>query len=155
MGVLDWLGKHWFEAIQSAGIIAGLALTALALRQDAKVRRISNLIAITAHHRDIWNSLSARPALARVLDAAADLERTPLSTEEELFAHSLILHLYSVHCAIRVGVYPPPEGLRKDIAAFFALPIPRAVWEKFKPLQDRAFIRFVETGADDSGECSH
>ncbi len=66
MGVLDWLGKHWFEAIQSVGIIAGLALNALALRQGAKVRRISNPIAITATSRIVsqrgqrWRGCSTR-----------------------------------------------------------------------------------------------
>ncbi len=149
MEVLHWLAAHWFETIQSAGIITGLVLTTLALRQDSKVRRVGNLITITAHHREIWNSFATRPELARVLDATANLEETPVSTEEEVFTHSLILHLYSVHCAIRDGIYPEPEGLRNDVAAFFALPIPKAVWAKYRPLQDKAFIRFVGGDAED------
>ena len=150
MGIFDWLGDHWFETFQSAGIIAGLFLTALALNQDSKVRRISNLIAITAHHRDLWNNLSVRPELARVLDTKADVIECPVSQQEELFTRSLILHLYSVYCAIRDGVYPAPEGLRKDVATFFVLPVPKAVWEKYRSFQDAAFVKFVEARVNEA-----
>lgn len=35
-----------------------------------------------------------------------------------------------------------PEGLRQDIGEFFSLPIPRAIWEKIKSLQNEDFVRF-------------
>jgi hypothetical protein len=54
----------------------------------------------------------------------------------------------SVYHAIRDGTLIKPEGLRKDIQSFFALPIPRAVWERVKPLQDREFVKFVEASRD-------
>jgi hypothetical protein len=38
-----------------------------------------------------------------------------------------------------------PEELRADISSFFALPIPRVVWERSKPFQNREFISFVES----------
>jgi hypothetical protein len=37
------------------------------------------------------------------------------------------------------------EGLQTDVKEFFASPIPRAVWERMKPLQDAGFVRFVES----------
>jgi len=37
------------------------------------------------------------------------------------------------------------EGLRRDIAQFLSLPIPREVWEKIKVLQNDDFVAFVES----------
>ncbi len=37
-----------------------------------------------------------------------------------------------------------PEGLRRDVSEFFSLPIPAAVWNKFKVLQNDRFVKFVE-----------
>lgn len=34
--------------------------------------------------------------------------------------------------------------MRWDVAWFFSLPIPKAVWEKLKPLQDEEFVAYVE-----------
>jgi hypothetical protein len=35
-------------------------------------------------------------------------------------------------------------GLRRDIAQFFSLPIPQAVWERMKVFQNDALVRFIE-----------
>jgi hypothetical protein len=36
------------------------------------------------------------------------------------------------------------EGLRRDIAQFFSLPIPQAVWDRIKVFQNGALVRFIE-----------
>lgn len=144
MGVFDWLGQNWFTLLQSAGIIGGLLFTAVSLRDDVKARRVSNLIAITHHHREIWTQLYQRPELARVLDAKIDVKRNPVRDEEELFVNLLTLHLSSVHHAMSQGLFIKLEGLRKDMDWFFALPIPKAVWERNRALQNESFVRFVE-----------
>jgi hypothetical protein len=36
------------------------------------------------------------------------------------------------------------EGLRRDVAQFLSLPIPKAVWEKMKALQNDSVVRFIE-----------
>jgi hypothetical protein len=41
-----------------------------------------------------------------------------------------------------------PEDLRRDIAQFFSLPIPREVWEKINVLQNDDFVAFVESCRD-------
>jgi hypothetical protein len=38
----------------------------------------------------------------------------------------------------------PLEGLARDIAQFFSLSIPKAVWEKTKQFQNDALVRFIE-----------
>lgn len=36
------------------------------------------------------------------------------------------------------------EGLRRDVAQFLSLPIPKAIWEKTKVLQNDALVKFIE-----------
>lgn len=102
------------------------------------------MIAIADQHRQIWKELYERPKLSRVLEKATDLHKEPVSHEEELFVTLLILHLDKVHRAMKAGMFITLEGLQKDIEGFLSLPIPRAVWEKIKPLQDRDFVKFIE-----------
>ena len=41
-------------------------------------------------------------------------------------------------------MYFVENGLREDVANFFNLPIPNAVWQEMKIFQDSDFVRFVE-----------
>jgi len=144
MGVVDWAAHHWLDLLQSAGIIGGLFFTAISLRIDARVRRVANLLTLTGHHRDIWTQLYRRPQLARILDSKADLDKIPVTDEEELFVLLLVLHLSGVQEAMKQGMFVAPDGLRKDIQRFFSRPIPKAVWARIRLLQDQDFVRFVE-----------
>jgi hypothetical protein len=146
----DWFGQHWFVLLQSVGIIGSLLFTAVTLREDTKTRQVANLITITGHHREIWTQLYRRPELARVLDPHVDLQREPVRVEEALFINLLILHLRSVFHAVKQGLYLKPEGLGKDIAWFFSLPIPKLIWERNKAVQDEAFACFVDAARSKS-----
>jgi hypothetical protein len=144
MGFSQWFGQHWFTSLQSVAIIAGLLFNATALRADAKSRRVNNLLTITANHRQIWTQFYQQPELKRVLDSEARLDEKGLTREEELFTRFVILHLNSAFHAIKNGMLMTPDGLRRDAAWFFSLPIPASVWERVKLLQDRDFAQFVE-----------
>ena len=144
MEFLQWTGENWFNLIQTAAIVAGLVFTALSLRLDEKTRRISNLLEITQGHREIWTALYERPELSRLLDHAADVARTPVTAEEEVFVGLLILHLNSAFHAMKAGVFTTPDGLRRDIKEFFSLPAIKSIWRKMRFFQDAEFIRFVE-----------
>lgn len=144
MEFTSWLSLHWFTLLQSIGIVGGLLFTGISLRIDTKVRRVGTLMTITQQHRELWTQLYRRPELSRILDAAADVERCPVSAEEELLVNLLVLHLNSAYRAMKQGMFVRPEGLQTDIAWFFSLPIPRAVWERLKSLQDEDFVRFTE-----------
>lgn len=148
MGFLLWTGENWFNLIQTAAIVAGLVFTALSLRLDVKTRRISNLLEITKGHREIWTVLYERPELSRLLDPAADVTRTPVNPEEEVFVTFLILHLNSAYHAMKAGVFTTPDGLRRDIKEFFSLPAIKSIWRKMRFFQDAEFIRFVEANID-------
>ena len=144
MGFLNWLRDNWFTLLQSLGIIGGLLFTGVSLRVDAKVRRVGNLFAVTKQHREIWTALYSRPDLKRVTDASANLTAQPITDEEELFVNLLILHLATSYRAAKAGMFLLPGELQTDIAEFFTLPIPKAVWERTKRFQGREFVSFVE-----------
>lgn len=107
-------------------------------------RRIANLIDLTAGHRDIWAQFDRRPQLARVLNPKADVTRKAVTDSERIFVTLIILHLSSVYHTLENALSVTPEGLRQDVKSLFSLPIPNAVWEKMKTLQDQEFVRFVD-----------
>lgn len=141
---LRWIAENWFTALSAVGIVGGLFFTATSLRSETKTRRIANQLTMTANHRDVWKELFHNPALARVVDPTAEVAKQPLTPEEQAFITMVILHLSSVYEALKDELVIKQHGLRRDAAAFFALPIPKAVWEETKLLQNEDFVAFVE-----------
>ncbi|MEI6786308.1 MAG: hypothetical protein WCQ21_35965 [Verrucomicrobiota bacterium] len=149
MTFAQWLSHNWFALVQTAILAAGLFLIGVASLLEARARRVGNLIRLTEQHRDLWERMYSQPELARILDPGADLARMEVTVQEEMFVIFIILHLSSTYYAIRSGVFQKPHGLRKDIERFFSLPIPRAVWDKVKTLQDAPFVNFVHQSYPD------
>jgi hypothetical protein len=151
MELSAWFTNHWFTVLQSMGIVGGLLFTGLALRLDAKSRRISNLIDLTDAHREIWSQLLRRPDLNRVLDASPELKGAAVSIPERIFVVLLITHLNCVYHSLEAKLSVKPEELRRDIRRLFARPIPRAVWAQVKSVQDGEFVQFVEACLGSNG----
>src|SRR5438034_6562787 len=128
MTLTDWMSHNWFALVQTGAIAAGLLLTGFAHMLEARARRVGNLIQLTQQHRDLWERMYSQPALTRILHPSADLAKTGVTAEEEVFVIFIILHLSNTYYAMRSGFFQKPHGLRKDIVRFFSLPIPRAVW---------------------------
>ena len=143
MGSLHWLAVNWVNLLNVAGV-AGLFFTAYSIRSDHNTRRIANLATLTEGHRDIWKQMFAYPQLSRVLDPGADPDCKPMTREEEIFVNLVIQHLSVVFHAMHDELTIKPEGLRRDVWWFFSLPIPNAVWEKLKVLQNDKFVAYVE-----------
>jgi hypothetical protein len=143
-GMGGWILQNWFSIFSAAGIIASLLFTAVSLRSEEKTRRIANLLTLTQSHRELWSQLFKDPNLDRVLDASADLARTPLKNEESLYVNLVIQHVASAYQAVKSGLIIKPEGLKQDVGWFFSLPIPLKIWEKLKPLQNEDFVEFVD-----------
>jgi hypothetical protein len=144
MGGLRWIADNWVIALNAVGVVGGLFFTAISLRSETKTRRIANLLTITTNHRAIWTEFSQRAELARILDSSADLSKVPITRAEEEFVNMVILHVSSVHYAMKDELVIKLEGLRRDVCEFFSLPIPQAVWMKTKVLQNDDFVEFVE-----------
>jgi hypothetical protein len=144
MGILGALTAHGLELFQTASIVVGFFFTAYAIRADSKERKIENLFALTAAHRELWSKLYDNPSLVRFLDGRVSVSNEPPTPEEELFVHMLILHLRASYKARRASMEFDDDAAAADIRQFFAQPIPRLVWEKSKIYQDRDFVEFVE-----------
>ena len=140
----EWAIQHIFELLSAVGIIGGLWFSALSFRSEARTRRIANLLTITANHREVWKEFAHNPALARVLDVSADPNKQPITDAEEMFVCMVILHIGSMYYATKDELVVKLEGLRRDVAEFLALPIPRVIWEKTKATQNDDFAAFVE-----------
>jgi len=144
MGTLGWIGAHWFDFLQTASILVGFFTAAYTIRTDTRERKIGNLFALTNAHREIWSRLYEREELSRVLAESVNLRREPITAEEELFVHTLILHLRAAFKARALGMQFDDDAVAADIRQFFNRPIPRSVWELSKVFQDNDFVEFVE-----------
>lgn len=144
MGSLHWLTENWFTLLNAAGIVGSLLFTGSSFHSEAKTRRVANLIALTQSHRDIWKELFRYPRIGRVLQLSADTAQEPVTQEEEIFVNLVIQHLNVVFHAMQGDLTIRPEGLRRDVAWFFSLPIPLAVWDKVRVLQNDRFVAYVE-----------
>ena len=140
-----WLANNSFNLLSAIGVIGSLWFTSISLRSETKTRRIANLLTITANHREIWKVFLSDKGLARVRDASADTTKQPVTDAERVFVTFVIFHMSSVFYAMSDQLVVKVEGLRRDIAQFFSLPIPREVWENIKILQNDDFVAFVES----------
>lgn len=140
-----WIITHWFDLLQTAGIVGGLFFTAHAAYKDEQARKIGNLIALNERHDYIWSKFFERPQLARILEIDVDLVRQPISGEEWLFTKMLLIHLDTVRRAAKAGMLIEINGIKRDIREFLKLPIPKAVWERIKPFQDPTFVKLIES----------
>jgi hypothetical protein len=139
-----WLGQHWFDLLQSTGIVGGLLVAAYAAWKDEQARKVGNLIALNEQYRQIWKEMYERPQLARVLQKDPDIGKQPISNEERLFVNLIIMHLHAVWRASKARLFVTVEGLEQDVRGFFSLPIPRSVWGKLKALQNQDFAKFMD-----------
>jgi hypothetical protein len=144
MEVLSWSVAHWFELLQSVGIVCGLLFTGFALRAEKRVVGVQTLFTITEHHRSLWTQLYSRPELGRILEKKPDFMDRPITENETRFVNLLILHLFAAYRASLAGIYTTPENLGNEVGHFFVLPIPQTVWSAIKGTQDRDFVAFVD-----------
>ena len=144
MEILGWVVGHGFDILQTASILTGFFTAAYTIRTNTRERKIGNLFALTTAHREIWSRLYEREELSRVLSESVNLRREPITSEEELFVHTLILHLRAAFKARDLGMQFDDDAVAADIRQFFNRPIPHTVWERSKVFQDREFVDFVE-----------
>lgn len=145
MEASQWFTAHWFELTETLSVVGSLLFTAHAFEKDKKSRTISNLVALKQQYGHIWQEMYEQPELARVLEEEVDLAAQPVSTQERLFVQMLVMHLDTVWRAMAADMFVKLQGLQKDVRELFALPIPKAVWEKMKPFQDDEFSAFVDS----------
>lgn len=87
---------------------------ALARIEETKSPRISNLLAITANHRELWKECFHDPELARVIHPAADLEKQPVTPAEEFFMSMMISHTSSTYEALKEELLTKQDRFSRD-----------------------------------------
>ena len=137
----QWLAQNWFDLLSSVGIL----FAAYTIHIDAKARRIANFLTLTANYREVWKECFRNPDLVRVLDVSADVTGHPPTLTEELFVNLVISQMSSFYYAAKSDLIINLEGSGQDMAQFLSLPVPKAVWQKAKPLQNRDFVSFIES----------
>jgi hypothetical protein len=144
MEVSTWVESHWFDVVQTLGIVVTFLFSAYVTSRDARARRVANSIAITDQYHQIWRDVYSHPELSRVISESPDLLSKPVSFNEELFVTTLIAHLSTVYRAMKQDEFVDLQGLARDVKQFFSLPIPKAVWEKIRAFQDDEFVGFIK-----------
>ncbi|MCI0534444.1 MAG: hypothetical protein L0Z50_04385 [Verrucomicrobiales bacterium] len=142
---LAWLDQNWFTLLQSAGIIGSLWLTGATVRRDARARRVSNILALSEQHRDLWGEVHRRPELSRILSKEVDLIAQPISTSEEEFLNLVIVHFRTGWLLAMEESINRLDAIRSDVLSFFSLPLPRCVWEQTKHARDKDFVDFIDS----------
>ena len=144
MGILGWAAAHGLDILQTVSILVGFFTSAYTIRMNTRERKIGNLFTLTTAHRDIWSRLHEQRELSRILAPTVNLRREPVTLEEELFVHILILHVRTAFKARELGMQFDDDAVAADIRQFFNRPIPHTVWERSKVFQDREFVEFVD-----------
>lgn len=145
METWHWSAGIWFDFMETVGIVGSLIFTAISLRSEVKTQRIANLFAVTANHLEVWKIFLNNEKMARVFDETPDLVKHPVTPMEETFVALVIAHVSSVYYAVDHQLIVNPNGLRHDVGQFLSLPVPQAVWEKIKAVQNDDFAAFVES----------
>jgi hypothetical protein len=145
MGILPWLQQSWFELIESAANGAEL----FNHRRERLYQTVTNHIVFTQRHGELWRRYAADSQLHRIKNETVDLAVTPIALKEHQFVSEVINHLSDCFNAYDNGVFKMPEAIDVDIKTFFALPIPKAVWNNMKIYHDRKFVTFVDKQLQD------
>ena len=152
MAFSEWFSENWVNIATAISGIGGLWAAVFAIRKgakatndEAKARKISNLIGMTANHRELWKEFSKHPEYKRVLDPSANLDEQPVTSAEEVFVSMWISQTSSTYEALKDDLLTKLEGFKRDVGQSFSLPIPNAVWQRTKLLQNQDFAAFIES----------
>ncbi len=139
-----WLEQHWFNLVQTLGIVASSLLATVTLRRESRARRLGDYLTVIEQHRELWSEAHRRPDLARLFQPELDLIAAPVTVAEEEYLNLVIDHFHTGWLLARSGVVLRLEVLEADAREFFRLPLPRRVWEMTRGRRDPKFVRFVE-----------
>jgi len=118
--------------------------TGFSLKKDNQSRRIANLLALKAEHRELWAAISSDPSLDRLVADETPSQPQPLTAREEVFCRQIIVHAATAWSLVLDGTPLDREGLAADIGSFFSKPVPFTAWEGAKHAQSLGFMRFVD-----------
>jgi len=140
----SWAGENWFNLIQTVGIMGSLWLATAAANRDAKAREVENLLTLSEHHRELWETVPRRKDLERIFQSDVDAKLNPATVAEMEFLNLVIVHFQTGWRIAKSGGITTLGEMKADVRGFFSLPLPHAAWEKTKEFRNPRFVRFVE-----------
>lgn len=143
-GFISWVQGNWSSVVGAVGIIGSLLFTAASFRADGRNRQVTNLLAISEWHRNLWSEAHQRKDLKRVFQKEIGSAGQSMSVAEIEFLDSAILHFETGWRLEKIMKRGELTLLARDAGEFFSLPLPRDVWERTKAFRNRRFVRFVE-----------
>lgn len=127
----------------------GLLLNAYATLKNVRSRKLLNYQEIVKSHRELWKLALDKPEkFSRVLDRDADLQKTPLTSEERRFGNLLFVHLSSAFYFSKSSDIVPIKRMREDVDDLMTLPVVNAVWKETSRFFNADFVTFVEKPVD-------
>lgn len=144
----DFLQQHWVDLVQFLFIIGGWAISIIFFHSERRSRKLNTLLTLRKNRNHLWEPIFTHPELKRIRHKEVDLIAKPITARERQLVQQSITHLHSVFEAIQAGHLPSPPELERDIQQFFALPIPKAVWEEVREFQDEGLKKYIEQLAE-------
>jgi hypothetical protein len=140
---MSWLHDNWFNLVQSAAILAGLIFSGLALRQNAAAMKVSTQLAVVTNHRELWQNVVDKPALARIFEISPDPD---LPTHDEKWFLTLVInHANVAFLALSKNADDRQrQALQDDYRFIFGTPLARKVWAEVRNFQDPGFRDLVD-----------
>ena len=149
VGFSSWVNENWFNVVQTAGVVGSLLMAAGAASREAKAREIENILTLSEHHRSLWGAIGGKPEFQRIFNRNTETLTKPVTMNEELALNEIFAHYLTGWRVASAGGITTLRELSDDVADFFSLPIPRAVWERTKKHRNRRFVRFVQNSLKD------
>jgi len=141
---LSWITDNWKDVVTVLGSLVGgwIAVAAFQRNRERDIKEDQN--ALSKAHENLWSNVRDKPELRRVLLTEVDLGKKPLTTQEEVFLNLVFVHFERGWEAAKTNKILTMEAYTADVRGFFALPLPRAAWEKIKKTHNPKFVRFVD-----------
>lgn len=142
--MMAFLGEKWFDLLQTFGILSGFLLTYLTLRSDMRGRKVTNLLELTALHRDLWKFYLEQPEIKRIFERQVDPQELNATALERRFLNFWFLHMACYFEVHRSGEIVNLEGARQDMKNSLQYPIVSKFWEENKYLYNSDFVAFID-----------
>jgi hypothetical protein len=123
--VFSWLAVNWFALLQTIGIVGGLFLVMIQIRDSTRQRESESLVTIYDINRQLLSLGFAHPKLFAILEDAKDADPVWEGRYLQLWMNQLsLIHLYLKRSVFEKELQ---EFLESEIADF----ITRANVQKF------------------------
>lgn len=144
------MAAHWFDIVQSIGIISSLLLGGWMARRSFQANRVSNYLLLTQYHREIWSLTLNTEKYDSITSAKKELWHQPITNDESIFLTFVFLHVSCAYELSRTSSLIQIENVAEDLRGLLIAPKARRHWEETKRFHNASFVRFVDSCTPDT-----